>query len=187
MRRTNRAGRTKRYENILLLFVVIAVTFALFFGFLLLLEVRETPNEPVYESVSMSEEAAARAYVWLSQIEDMPFSYTEIRKMMGDIQLQLVLTPAGEKGKYVRTLADGTFADCQEKARAGLEKAYRGVVRYRILASGYEGELLDDRLDDLMREAYGVSVSEYLSYCNVQLTPTLEELTEMYSGEVADE
>jgi len=180
--------KTKKYKKSILLFLIItAVTFAIIAGLMLLLVVKNSRNKPVYEYVSMSEEAAARAYVWLSQIEDMPLSYTEIKEMMGDIQLQLVLTPAGEKGTYMRTLADNTFEECQEQTQTGLEKAYREVIRYRLLTAGYEGEISDDMLDEIMQEAYGVSVSQYLSFCEVQLMPALEELTELYSGEVTDE
>lgn len=175
-----------KYGRILLLFcIMVFVSFAVILGAMAFLKAKEP--EPVYEYVSMSEEAAARAYIWLSQIEDMPLSYTEIKEMMGDIQLTLVLTPTEEKGKYMRTLAEGTAADCEKKAADGLERAYREVVRYRFLADGYEGECSDDMLDDKMREAYGVSVSEYLSCCEVQLLPALEELTGLYAGEVTDE
>ncbi len=176
----------KRYGRGILLFcIMISVILAVILGCMLFMKSKN--SEPDYEYVSMSEEAAARAYIWLNQIEDMPLSYTQIKEMMGDIRLKLVLTPTGEKGKYMRTLADGTFADCQEKAENGLEKAYREVAGYRFLAAGYEGEISGDMLDDMMREEYGVSVAEYLSFCDVQLMPTLEELTEMYSGEVTDE
>ncbi len=179
--------KKKRGNGILLFFMIISVSLIVVLVCMLLLKLRDSRKEPVYVSVSMSEEAAARAYVWLNQIEDMPLSYTEIKEMMGDIRLELVLTPAGEKGKYTQALAEDTFADCQEKAQNGLEKAYREVARYRFLAAGKEEEISDDMLDDMMQEAYGVSVSEYLSFCDVQLMPTLEELTEMYSGEVTNE
>lgn len=154
---------------------------------LLILKALSVKSEPVYRSVSMSEEASARAYIWLNEIDDMPLSYTDIKGMMGDIQLKLVLTPTGEKGKYMQTLAEGTFGDCEGRARAGLEKAYREVLKHRFLAAGYEGEMSETLADDMMREAYGISISEYLESCEVQLLPTLEELTGMYSGEAAYE
>ncbi len=177
--------KAKKFRNGILLFIILlSVAFAIILGAMLIWDFINSKKEPIYEYASMSEEASARAYVWLNQIEDMPLSYTEIKEMMGDIQLELVLTPAEEKGKYMRALSDNTFAVCRKKANDGLEKAYREVARYRLLSAGYEGEISDDMLDTMMREAYGISVAEYLSYCNVQLMPTLEELTEMYSGEV---
>lgn len=163
-------------------FIIIAALVALLFW-----ELREDKKEPVYKYASVSEEAAARAYVWLNQIEDMHLSYGDVRKMMGDIRLELILTPGREDGMYMQTLAEGTLADCESRAQNGLERAYREVVRHRLADAGYEGEISDAMLDDLMREAYGVSVSEYLASCQVQLLPTTEELTEMYIGEVANE
>jgi len=188
MKKTRKKSKTKKYGSGILLFliVIIFIALAVTLGYMLLSEYNRK-KQPIYEYVSMSEEAAARAYVWLNQIEDMPLSYAEIKEMMRDIQLTLVLTPTGEKGKYTRELAEDSFVFCQKQAGIGLEKAYREVARYRLLAAGYEGEISDDMLDDMMREAYGVSVSEYLSFCDVQLMSTLEELTEMYSGEVTNE
>ncbi len=177
----------KRRSSILPVFIIISAALVVILGLILFLKSMKSKTESVYRYVSMSEEAAARAYIWLNQIEDMPLSYTEIKEMMGNIRLTVVLTPAGEKGRYIQTLAEDTFADCEKRAQDGLEKAYREAVRYRLLDAGYEGVITDDMLDDMMREAYGVSVSEYLSFCEVQLLPALEELTEMYSGEVADE
>ncbi len=182
MKETKKKRRRKKRGNSILLFCIMTViTVVVILGLLIFLKIKY--SKPFYEYVSMSEEAAARAYIWLNQMEDMPLSYEEIKEMMGDIRLELILTPTGEKGRYMRALADGTFEDCQEKAQAGLEKAYREVAGYRFFAAGYEGDILDD----MMQEVYGVSVSEYLSYCKVQLIPTLVELTEMYSGEVTNE
>jgi len=174
----------KLRSGILLFIMMISLALAIILAAVLIWDYINSQKEPIYKYASMSEEASARAYIWLNQIEDMPLSYTEIKEMMGDIQLELVLTPTEEKGKYMQALSDNTFAVCQKKAKDGLEKAYREVARHRLLAAGYEGEISDDMLDSLMREAYGISVAEYLSYCNVQLMPALEELTGMYSGEV---
>lgn len=182
MRRSRRKSRIGLIVVMAAAFVIIAALVVLLF-----LELREDKKEPIHKYASVTEEAAARAYVWLNQIEDMHLSYGDVRKMMGDIRLELILTPGKEDGKYMQALAEGTLTDCQSRAQNGLEKAYREVVRHRLADAGYEGEISDTVLDDLMREAYGVSVSEYLASCHVQLLPTPEELTEMYVGEVENE
>lgn len=180
--------KAKHANTILVLSVLLmSITLSAVLVCMLAWKVRSSQKEPLYEYVSMSEEAAARAYIWLNQIEDMPLTYTEIKQMMGDIHLTLVLNPTEEKGKYARTLADGTVSDCQNRAWNGLEEAYREVVRYRLMADGQKESISDEEMDELMREAYGVSVAEYLASCEVQLLPAIEELTEAYLREAVYE
>lgn len=188
-RRKRKRKRGQKSTNVIavLLVLLLSLTLSAILVAVLAWKVQESKREPLYETVSMSEEAAAHAYLWLSQIEDMPLSYAEIKQLMGEIHLTLVLTPTEEKGRYTRTLAQGSVADCQNRAQAGLKEAYREVVRYRCQAAGYEEELTDAMLEALMQETYGISVSEYLASCKVQLLPTQEELEKTYQGEVAYE
>lgn len=144
-------------------------------------------KEPKFEYVSLSEEAAARAYVWLSKIEDNEVDFDEVKGCMGDFNLELVMMPTEEKGIYHRNLADGSYEYAASQAKIGMEKAYKMVVRNRLLAAGFEGECTDEEIENLMQKTFGVSVEEYLDSREIELLPTEEELIEKYAGEVSNE
>lgn len=144
-------------------------------------------KEPKFEYVSLSDEAAARAYVWLSKIEDNGIDFDEVKVCMGDFNLELVLMPTEEKGVYQRSLSAGSYDYALSQAKAGMEKAYRIVVRNRLLEAGFEGECTDEEIEALMKKTFGVSIEEYLSGENIVLLPTEEELTKKYAGEVSNE
>ena len=92
-----------------------------------------------------------------------------------------------EKGVYMRVIADGAYEYCASQAQTGFEKAYRMTVMKRLSASGFEGEINEALVENLMRESYEVSVSEYLKGQDISVIPSLEELKERYEGEVKDD
>lgn len=144
-------------------------------------------KEPKYEYVSLSEEAAARAYVWINKIEDNGVDFDEVKECMGEFNLELVLMPTEEKGVYQRNLADGSYEYAVSQAKVGMEKAYRIAVKNRLMAAGFEGECTDEYVENLMQKTFGVGVSDYLEGCEIELLPTEDELIEKYAGEVSNE
>lgn len=144
-------------------------------------------QEPVTKYVSVSEEASAKAYVWLAQIEDMSLEYEDVQGIMGEMKLEVVLTPTEQKGIYTQAPVEASYKECVNKAKAGLERAYLEVLKSRLLAAGFEGNCEKADMDKMMQEAYGVSVSEYLEQCDVSLLPEFTTIQEKYSGEVSNE
>lgn len=144
-------------------------------------------KEPKFEYVSLSDEASARAYIWLNEIEDTGISFEDVKMCMGEFNLELVLTPTQVKGVYERSLADGSYEYAVSQAKVGMEKAYRMVVKNRLIAAGFSGECTDEDIESLMQKTFGVSVEEYLEREEITLLPTEEELNEKYAGEVSDE
>lgn len=133
-------------------------------------------KEPVHIYASMTEEATARAYVWLSKIEDTDISYEDVKACMGDFNIEIVKTPSKVKGEYTYSLADGAYEYCMNQATVGLEKAYKKAVCGRISHVGYEGELSDELVESLMQDTFGMSVAEYLKQCEITLLPKAEEI-----------
>lgn len=158
-------------------FFVLCVVFMIMTGLLLVARYKES-KKPVYEYVSMTDEAAAKAYVWLSQIEDTELSYEDVEGLMGSFNLEVIKTPTGKDGSYDIEIAQGSYDYCVAQAKLGFEKAYKSAVQKRLIASEYEGEITDDLVDSLMQEAYGVSVSEYLNMQNIAFLPEETALLE---------
>ena len=181
-----RRKKKKRGGAVTAVLFILCVALMIIVGMLMVVRYKESKT-PVYEYVSVTDEAAAKAYVWLSQIENTDITYDEVKSCMGDFNLELIKTPTNKKGVYSRKLADGTYEYCEGQAKAGFEKAYRLAVMKRLRNSGYEGEITEALVDELMIEAYEVSVSEYLRGCNVSVFPSAQEISSRYEGEVSNE
>ena len=173
VRQLKRKNRRKSIF-IVILILIIAILIGCF-GIFAIKEYKAS-KEPSFEYVSMTEEASARALVWLSQIDDIDLSYDDVENCMGSFNLEVVKTPTEEKGVYTISLADNSYEYCQSQAQTGFEKAYKSAVKSRIIASGYEGNVSDETIEDLMMQTFGMSVSEYLKQCNVKLLPAKDEL-----------
>lgn len=135
------------------------------------------------QTVSVTEEVTARAYVWLQQIEDMELSYPEVRETIGDVEIQLVKNPGDSAGELVLS----SYEEAKQKAMQGMEQLFCKVLTDRLKKSGYEGSCEPADLDRMMQDAYGVTVSEYIIQCEIPLLPTTEELQKRLEQEVAHE
>lgn len=153
---------------ILLLIVSMGLGFARYY--------KKNYKDPSYEYISMTEEASARAYVWLSKIEDTDLSYEDVKLCMGTFNLEVIKKPAEVKGEYAYELADGSYEYCVSQAKVGFEKAYYMAVQRRIANSNYEGDITDELVDKLMNDTFGISVSEYIARQDIKLIPDLYEI-----------
>lgn len=179
--------RKNRRKTVFIVFLtIVIIILGLAMAGILIKQYKES-TKPVYEYVSMTEEASARAYVWLCKIEDTDLSYDDVKSCMGDFNLEVIKTPLKEKGKYERKLADGAYEYLVSQSEAGLESAYYFAIMRRIRNSGYEGDINEELVNRLMDETFGMSVTEYLDQCNISLLPSEQELREKYEGEVSSE
>lgn len=154
---------------------------------MLLFYIEKQAKQPKHEYISLTEEASAKTYVWLSEIENLNISYEDVKEIMGDISLDILLTPTKVKGEYEMSMIEGTYEEAYEKARAGLEKSFKQAVIDRIKSEGFEGNVNDAEVDGLIKEVYGISVSEYVDICEVQVIPAKDVLEAQYSGVVSPE
>ncbi len=127
-------------------------------------------RKPIYEERSMSSEISAKVYVWLAQIENTQLTYDEVKECIGECSVVVIKTKKG-RDEFEYKLEEGTYDECARMAFEGLERAYKLAVTKRLQASGYEGEITDTLVDELMKDSYGVSVREYLEEQNVALLP----------------
>lgn len=138
------------------------------------------------QTVSVTEEVTARAYVWLQQIEDTELSYPEVRETIGDLEIQLEKDQKNP-GDSAEALVLSSYEEAKQKAMQGMEKLFCRVLTERLQKSGYEGSCEPAELDRMMQDAYGVTVSEYIRQCEIPLLPTTEELQKRLEQEVAHE
>ena len=142
---------------------------------------------PYTVSVSMGEEAAAKALIWLSEVEGNTLGYEDVRELMGDLYVEVNMTPTEVRGVYSQSLDEDSYDACSLMAKEGLKKAFCQVTLDLLVAEGYEGEPDEVLVEQLMQDTFGVSVEEYLDSCGVELIPSFENLSEKYSQEVSNE
>lgn len=183
VKRLKRKNRRKSVWIIILLIIILLLCALIGYG---VFKQHRDSKKPSMQYISMTEEAAARAYVWLSKIEDIELSYDDVKECMGDFNLEVVKTPI-DKNTYKIEPADGAYEYCRSQASIGLEKAYKMAVCRRIKASGYEGTASDEVVEEIMMKTFGMTVEQYLKECNIELLPTEAEVQEKYAGEVSDE
>lgn len=184
IRRLKRKNRVKSMWIMILLIVILILL--VFIGINGYKQYKKTYKEPSYQYISMSEEASARAYVWLSKIKDTELSYDEVKQCMGEFNLEIVKTPTDVKGEYTYELADGAYEYCLNQAKVGLERAYKLAVIKRIKSTMYSDSVTDATVEELMMKTFGMSVSEYLEECDIDLLPEENEI-ELNKVEVHDE
>ncbi|MDO4188053.1 MAG: hypothetical protein Q4D29_03610 [Lachnospiraceae bacterium] len=174
IKRLKRKNRNKSIWIIILVVVIVILLAGIGIGYAKYY--KKNYKDPSFEYISMTEEASARAYVWLSKIEDTDLSYEEVKNCMGNFNLEVIKKPTDVKGEYTYELAEGGYDYCRNQARVGFEKAYYEAIKKRIVNSGYEGTVDDELVDRLMTETFGMSVSQYIDECDIKLLPDLVDI-----------
>ena len=174
IKKLKRKNRRKNIWICILIFIILLLIAA--FGIAYARYYKQTYKEPSMEYISMTEEASARAYVWLSKIEDTDLSYEDVKDCMGSFNLEVVKKPTDVKGEYTYELEESSYDQCLNQAKTGLEKAYKMAVLRRVSAEGYTENLSDGLVEQLMSETFGMSVSQYLNECNIKLLPEKDEI-----------
>ena len=187
MGNVRRSRRRNRRKNVIIIFLLMIVFILIGSIAVILLKQYRDSKKPSIQYVSMTEEASAKAFIWLNKIEDTGLTYEDVKNCMGDFNLEVIKTPTSEKGVYELSIADGAYEYCSNQAKIGIEKAYKLALCKRIAATGYSETISDELVERLMNETFGMSVSEYIDKCGITLLPSKQELEQKYSGEVRDE
>lgn len=178
--------KTKKLKRII---AVLGTLLFLWSGFLITFFVisYQKSHRVLSETIDMADEVVAKAYVWLSEIEGNSLTYEETKEIFGEISLECTLTPKKRKNLYDRTLVEGSYESCASLATVGFEKAYKTVVQNRLILEGFEGEVTETLVEELMMSSYQISVSDYLKNYGPILMPSKEEVVTKYEGEVLHE
>jgi len=174
IKRLKRKNKAKSIWICILVFIILALLGVM--GYFGAKSYKEKYKAPSYKYIPMTEEASARAFVWLKRIDDIDLSYEEVKECMGSFNLEVIRKPTEVKGEYTYELVDGAYGYCESQAKIGLEKAYYLAIKKRITNSGYEGEVNNELVDRIMDETFGMSVSEYLNKHDIKLLPEINEI-----------
>lgn len=174
IRKLRRKNRNQSIWICILVFEIVILLLS--FGIAYAKYYKKNYVEPSYGYISMTEEASARAYVWLNKIDDIDLSYETVKECMGEINLEYVKCPAEVKGEYTYELSEKTYEQCLNSANEGLIRAYYEAIKNRIKISGYEGEINNELVDRLMNETFSLSVPEYINKHEIKLLPDKNEI-----------
>lgn len=174
IKKLRKKNRNQSIWICILLFEIVALLVS--FGIAYAKYYKKNFIEPSYGYISMTEEASARAYVWLNKIEDIDLSYEIVKECMGEINLEYVKRPAEVKGEYTYELSENTYEQCLNSANEGLVRAYYEAIKNRIKNSGYEGEINNELVDRLMNETFSLSVPDYINKHEIKLLPDKNEI-----------
>lgn len=179
-----RKHRKGKGRLLLTLFLLLAVGLGLFAYYKYQESKKPIPQD---FTVDLTQEVTAKAYVWLAQIEDFPYTYEELQQKFGAVYLEITQTPMGDKPAFENWVAKGSYEKTQEQVAQSLLTLYKEILTMRLQQAGFQGELTDETLDTMMQEAYGIDVETYLKQYGPELLPTFEACKARYAQEVAYE
>lgn len=140
-----------------------------------------------HRTISLSEGVAARYYEFASEIDGNGLTYDDCLKVAGDINIELLITKADEKGKLKQEIVEESYNSARESAKNGLYAIYKKVIKNKISNEGYEGNITDEMVEKLMQENFNMSVEQYVSNQNIKLIDDYETMKQKYNVEVENE
>ncbi len=135
--------------------------------------------------LNMTEQAAAKAFSWLQDIEGVSVTLEELGGYMQDLTVQVNLTfeqTARSEGTFRCNVLPESYDACNQAAYEAFAAAFRRLTAERLRMAGYGGDTDEEAVEALVLETFGMSTVSYLMSCGPALLPSLEELQSQYDG-----
>lgn len=135
--------------------------------------------------LNMTEQAAAKAFSWLQDIEGVSVTLEELGGYMQDLTVQVNLTfeqTARSEGTFRCNVLPESYDACNQAAYEAFAAAFRKLTAERLRMAGYGGDTDEEAVEALVLETFGMSTISYLMSCGPALLPSLEELQSQYDG-----
>ena len=135
--------------------------------------------------LNMTEQAAAKAFSWLQDIEGVSVTLEELGGYMQDLTVQVNMTfeqTARSEGTFHCNVLPESYDACNQAAYEAFAAAFRKLTAERLRMAGYGGDTDEEAVEALVLETFGMSTVSYLMSCGPALLPSLEELQSQYDG-----
>ncbi len=185
--------RKKKKKNPVGLVISILCINFLFFvaGFMVyrILDQKEevAQNKEYTVIVDPSDYMVGKALNWLSDIDDMKFSYEEVKEVFSGLKIEIHYSDNPENGEmYV--VGDESYVACEMVAYEKMAQYYKGIFRVNAGLEDCEEKELDQAIEELL----GMPLPEFLRGCDIGLMPSREEVLKMIpvyenKGEMSNE
>lgn len=171
------------------IYTLLLLTLSVSTAFLIYLRFLESKDKDLSgewtADLNMTEQAAAKAFSWLQDIEGVSVTLEELGGYMQDLTVQVNLTfeqTARSEGTFHCNVLPESYDACNQAAYEAFAAAFRKLTAERLRMAGYGGDTDEEAVEALVLETFGMSTVSYLMSCGPALLPSLEELQSQYDG-----
>ncbi|MCI9675109.1 MAG: hypothetical protein HFH06_04980 [Lachnospiraceae bacterium] len=171
------------------IYTLLLLTLSVSTAFLIYLRFLESKDKDLSgewtADLNMTEQAAAKAFSWLQDIEGVSVTLEELGGYMQDLTVQVNLTfeqTARSEGTFRCNVLPESYDACNQAAYEAFAAAFRRLTAERLRMAGYGGDTDEEAVEALVLETFGMSTVSYLMSCGPALLPSLEELQSQYDG-----
>lgn len=171
------------------IYTLLLLTLSVSTAFLIYLRFLESKDKDLSgewtADLNMTEQAAAKAFSWLQDIEGVSVTLEELGGYMQDLTVQVNLTfeqTARSEGTFRCNVLPESYDACNQAAYEAFAAAFRRLTAERLRMAGYGGDTDEEAVEALVFETFGMSTVSYLMSCGPALLPSLEELQSQYDG-----
>ena len=171
------------------IYTLLLLTLSVSTAFLIYLRFLESKDKDLSgewtADLNMTEQAAAKAFSWLQDIEGVSVTLEELGGYMQDLTVQVNLTfeqTARSEGTFHCNVLPESYDACNQAAYEAFAAAFRRLTAERLRMAGYGEDTDEEAVEALVLETFGMSTVSYLMSCGPALLPSLEELQSQYDG-----
>lgn len=142
---------------------------------------KKSPNiTGIYDgTVDITEDVAAESALYLSTVQGVEITSKDVLEYMDDVEIGVMLDAKSTgfgKGNYSITIDEDSYNDCKTKVYEAISMAMSDLIKVRLEKVGFDPEKEATTVEELTKNALGMSLPEYLEECEVDILPTLESL-----------
>lgn len=180
-----KGSRLKRRNTILTVLVIILILSlvgAILFGYF---TNRDVLKGKYIEKVDITNEVISNAAVWLSSLQDSEINTEKIDEYMDDIMVDIILdmNSSGMKnGTYSLKVDQSSYDKACDLAYECLANELKDFIAASLDKVSYDLEEENTSIDELINEALGMDIKQYLLECKVYLLPSYEDICSRYEA-----
>lgn len=146
-------------------------------------EAMETLLGDWISEADITKEVAAKAEVWLEDIEGVTVTTKELEEKMGPLTIVVVehyeIDEAGN-AVHTKAVSQDSYDECVKKAYTKMAEAFEELITVRFEMAGLDvnGE---QTVQELFSKVFGMTMEEYLTMQLPDLVPSYEELCKQYT------
>lgn len=134
--------------------------------------------------IDVTAEAVTKATLWLNDVQGANITAEEIRDYIGKVYVEadVIFKGTGSTyGNYSQTINEESYRAAEDMVYEAVGKRLNELMVDRLIKAGYEPELETTTIEDTVKEAMGMSTSEYLLKADIGLLPLLTDMQSEYN------
>lgn len=181
------AKRKRRKNNIPLIIMVLILGIALIGAVVYIITDKYMSKNPKLSgeyrtAIDITDEINSNVALYLSTVQGVEISAADIDENIGNVKVNLLVNitnMSNSQGSFEIAVDEESLSQANEQVYLGLGNILKNVIAQRLDKVGYDVASENTDVDEIVNNALGKDIDQYLKECELAIVPTAEDIMNM--------